>query len=91
MGKSDVTLDFASGRQQQEAGSIWTVFSACTSAPKGFSDGATGKESSGQCRRHGLDPLEKGMATHSSYSCLGNPMDRGAWQVIVHGVVESQT
>ena len=20
------------------------------------------------------------------YSCLGNPMDRGAWQVTVHGV-----
>ena len=20
------------------------------------------------------------------YSCLGNPMDRGAWQAIVHGV-----
>ena len=25
------------------------------------------------------DPLEKEMATHSNYSCLGNPMDRGAW------------
>ena len=38
------------------------------------------------------DPLEKGMATHSSiYSCLGNPMDRGAWQAIVHGVTKSQT
>ena len=23
------------------------------------------------------------------YSCLGNPMDRGAWQSIVHGVAES--
>ena len=23
------------------------------------------------------------------YSCLGNPMDRGAWQAIVHGVAES--
>ena len=22
------------------------------------------------------------------YSCLGNPMDRGAWQAIVHGVKE---
>ena len=31
------------------------------------------------------DPLEKGMATHS-HSCLENPMDRGAWQVTVHGV-----
>ena len=23
------------------------------------------------------------------YSCLGNPMDRGAWQATVHGVTES--
>ena len=22
------------------------------------------------------------------YSCLGNPMDRGAWQVTVHGVAK---
>ena len=22
------------------------------------------------------------------YSCLGNPMDRGAWQAIVHGVAK---
>ena len=27
------------------------------------------------------DPLEEGMATH--YSCLENPMDRGAWRVAV--------
>ena len=25
------------------------------------------------------------------YSCLGNPMDRGAWQAIVHGVAKSLT
>ena len=25
------------------------------------------------------------------YSCLENPMDRGAWQAIVHKVAESQT
>ena len=25
------------------------------------------------------------------YSCLGNPMDRGAWQATVHGVAESWT
>ena len=25
------------------------------------------------------------------YSCLGNPMDRGAWWTIVHGVAKSQT
>jgi len=25
------------------------------------------------------------------YSCLENPMDRGAWQATVHGVAKSQT
>ena len=25
------------------------------------------------------------------YSCLGNPMDRGAWQFIVHGAAKSGT
>ena len=25
------------------------------------------------------------------YSCLGNPMDRGAWQATFHGVAKSQT
>ena len=25
------------------------------------------------------------------YSCLGNSMDRGAWQTTVHGVAKSQT
>ena len=27
------------------------------------------------------DPLQ--------YSCLGNPMDRGAWRATVHGITES--
>ena len=35
--------------------------------------------------------LEKEMATHSSISCLKNPMDRGAWGAIVHGVTKSWT
>ena len=25
------------------------------------------------------------------YSCLGNPMDREAWQAIIHGVAKSRT
>ena len=25
------------------------------------------------------------------YSCLGNPMDRGAWQATVHGATKNQT
>ena len=37
------------------------------------------------------DPLEKEMAPHSSYSCLENPMDGGAWRAEVHGVSKSWT
>ena len=32
------------------------------------------------------DPLETEMATHFRFSMLENPMNRGAWQVVVHGV-----
>jgi len=35
------------------------------------------------------DPLEKGMATHSSILARRIPR-RGAWRAIVHGVAESQ-
>ena len=34
------------------------------------------------------NPLEKEMATHSSYFCLENPTDRGTWRATVHGVSE---
>ena len=34
----------------------------------------------------GEDPLEKEMATHSSILAWTIPMDREAWQAIVHGL-----
>ena len=34
------------------------------------------------------DPLEEGMATHSSILAWRIPMGRGAWQTTVHGVTE---
>ena len=37
------------------------------------------------------DPLEEGMATHSSLLAWRIPMDRGAWRVTVRGVTKSQT
>ena len=35
------------------------------------------------------DPLVEEMATYSSILARENPMDRGAWQVTVHGVAKS--
>ena len=32
-----------------------------------------------------------GNGNQLQYSCLGNPMDRGAWWAIDHGVTESDT
>ena len=35
------------------------------------------------------DPLEEGMAIHSSILAWRIPLDRGAWQAAVHGVAGS--
>ena len=37
------------------------------------------------------DPLEVGMATHSSILAWRIPMDRGAWRATVYGVSKSWT
>ena len=34
---------------------------------------------------------EGGHSNPLQYSCLENPMDRGAWRATVHGVTKSQT
>ena len=33
----------------------------------------------------------EGNSNPFQYSCLRNPMDRGAWQATVHGVAKGQT
>ena len=33
----------------------------------------------------------EGNGNSLQYSCLGNPMDRGAWWAAVHGVAKSRT
>ena len=35
------------------------------------------------------DPLEEGMATHSSVLAWRIPMDKGAWQATVHVVAKN--
>ena len=38
----------------------------------------------------GISP-EEGHGNPFQYSCLENPVDRGAWQAMVHRVAQSQT
>ena len=61
--------------------------------------GAGGKELACQCRRHkrrksdprvGKVPWRR-KRQPIQYSCLGNPVDRGDWQTIIHGAAKSQT
>ena len=64
---------------------------------RGLSGGTSGKESVYQCRRReglGFNPWVgrspgEGNSKPLHYSCLENPMDRGAWWATVHGVAKS--
>ena len=52
--------------------------------------------SAGDARDTGLIPGSGGSPGEGSgnlvqYSCLENPMDRGAWRATVHGAAKSQT
>ena len=61
---------------------------------RGFPRGSDSKESA--CNAGDLVSIPgsgrfsgEGNGNTLQYSCLGNPMDRGAWQATVHGVSES--
>ena len=61
-----------------------------------FLSGSEGKASAYNAGDPGSIPgLERssveGNGTPLQYSCLENPMDRGAWQATVHGVAKSRT
>ena len=55
-----------------------TVKSACSAGEPGSIPGL------------GISPVE-GNGNPLQYSCLENPVDRGAWQATVHRVTKSQT
>ena len=62
----------------------------------GFPGGSDGKEPA--CDAGDLDSIpgsgrfpEEGKGYPLQYSCLENPMERGAWRAIVHGVAKSRT
>ena len=57
----------------------------------GFPGGSDGKESPCNVGDHGSIPglgrfPAEGIGNPLQYSCLGNPIDRGAWPATVHGV-----
>ena len=57
--------------------------------------GLSGKEPACQCRRCVFDPWVGKIPGERSgnpvwYSCLRNPMDRGAWWAVGHGVAKSR-
>ena len=61
----------------------------------GFSQKLLGKESACQAGDVGLIPESgsspgEGNGNPLQYSCLGKPMDRGAWQATVHGVAKGR-
>ena len=62
----------------------------------GFPGGSDGKESArnlgdlGSIPELGISPGD-GHGNPLQCSCLGNPMDRGAWWATVRGVAKSQT
>ena len=60
----------------------------------GFPDGTNGKEPTCQCWGCILESgrsLGRGHGNPLQYSCLENPMDRGAWWATVHGVAADLT
>ena len=64
--------------------------------PRGFLDGSVVKNLPANVRDSGPIPGSGrspgvGNGNPFQYSCLENPMDRGAWKVPVHGVIQSQT
>ena len=64
--------------------------------PLAFTGGSDHKESTHNAGDLGLIPGSGRSPAEENgyplqYSCLGNPMDRGAWWDTVHGVTKSQT
>ena len=67
-----------------------------TTMKQGFPGGSDGKESACNAGDMGLIPglgrsPGEGHGNPLPYSCLVNPMDRGAWRATVHGVANSWT
>ena len=72
--------------------SIFQLFAASSKEGEGFPGGSDGKESAYNTGDQGSIPgsgRSPGKVNDNAlhYSCLENPMDRGAWMATVHGVM----
>ena len=70
-------------------------FPRCYLVFMGFPGGSSGKESTCNAGDLGLIPglgtsPGEGKGYPLQYSCLEDPMDRGTWRAMVHGVVKGQ-
>ena len=75
---------------------IWILFIYLVISVLGFPCGSVVKNLSANVGDMGLIPGSGrspggGNGNPLQYSCLGNPMDRGAWQATVHGIAKSWT
>ena len=81
----------SSGEEPQQIMSL-----LCYKKDNDFPGGLEGKEAAcnegdpGSIPGSGRSPGE-GNGNTLQYPCLENPMDRGAWRAMVHGVAQSQT
>ena len=62
-----------------------------TTKNRGFPGGTSGKEPICQWSLESERSAGGGQGNPLQYSCLENPMDRGAWHAAVHGVTKNQT
>ena len=76
--------------------SIITIYLSIPPPPSWLPRWLSGKESTCNAGGTSLIPGSRrspgeGTSNPLQYSCLGNPMDRGAWRATVHGVTKSWT
>ena len=94
----DVQAEFRKGEgaRDQIASICWIIEKARKFQKKiyfGFPCGSAGKEAAWQCGGPGLGRFPgEGNGNPLRYSCLGNPMDRGAlWAIVHRAAKESDT
>ena len=95
--RKEVSLTSKEERESTKSGT--DVYTLLCIKQGGFPGRASGKEPAcpwrrlrdvGSIPRSGRSP-EGGHSNPLQYSCLENPMDRGAWQATVHGATQSDT